>query len=420
MSAEITSQRARRVRDAAESGLLRAGDRIDEATFRRIQRSVALEACKWDAQVGDAAALLPFPIYISDPAWKELARFAEALASETLAAEAELARRIDLHRLLGVPRRLRRELRKGLVAGWSPAAVRVMRFDFHWTNEGWRVSEVNSDVPGGFAEASHFTRAVAEHVPGRVTGDPARLWADAIVGVTEPKSAVALLSAPGYLEDHQVVGLLGRLLRARDRQPLLLAPQQLRWSAGHAEVESAYYRGRVGAIVRFYQAEWLSTISARDCWAPMFIGGHTPLANPGIATLVESKRFPLAWRELDTPLPTWRRFLPETRGPRDVDDDDGWVLKAAYCNTGDTVFMRELMSQMAWRRARWRARLTPGRWVAQRRFVTRAIGSPQGELHPCIGVFTINGKAAGAYARVSHRPVIDYAAIDAALLVEER
>ena len=33
--------------------------------------------------------------------------------------------------------------------------IRLMRYDFHPTIDGkWAVSEVNSDVPGGFAESS--------------------------------------------------------------------------------------------------------------------------------------------------------------------------------------------------------------------------------------------------------------------------
>ena len=39
-------------------------------------------------------------------------------------------------------------------------------------------------------------------------------------------------------------------------------------------------------------------------------------------------------------------------------------------------------------------------------------------MYPCVGVYTIDGRAAGAYVRLSHRPIVDYRAIDAALLIE--
>ncbi len=62
--------------------------------------------------------------------------------------------------------------------------------------------------------------------------------------------------------------------------------------------------------------------------------------------------------------------------------------------------------------------LRPHRWVAQRCFQPVALETPTGPMYPCIGVYTVNGKAAGVYARVAPRPVIDFVAIDVALLVE--
>jgi len=40
-------------------------------------------------------------------------------------------------------------------------------------------------------------------------------------------------------------------------------------------------------------------------------------------------------------------------------------------------------------------------------------------MHACVGVYTVNGKAAGAYARLARKPVVDFEAVDAALLVED-
>ncbi|MCL4192911.1 MAG: hypothetical protein KJZ87_14350, partial [Thermoguttaceae bacterium] len=77
--------------------------------------------------------------------WQRLAQTAERLDAETRAAEEELCQRPDLQRLLGLPWRIRRALRR---AATPPAGPRVMRFDFHFTTDGWRISEVNSDVPG--------------------------------------------------------------------------------------------------------------------------------------------------------------------------------------------------------------------------------------------------------------------------------
>jgi hypothetical protein len=136
--------------------------------------------------------------------------------------------------------------------------------------------------------------------------------------------------------------------------------------------------------------------------------------------LSESKRLPLVWERLKTPLPTWRRLLPETRELREAPwaGDDGWLLKSAYCNNGDTVSIRSELPRAAWLKRSWLARLNPHGWLAQRRFEVAPLRDGEGELYPCIGVYVVNGAAAGAYARVTRGSVIDFAAADAALLID--
>jgi hypothetical protein len=57
--------------------------------------------------------------------------------------------------------------------------------------------------------------------------------------------------------------------------------------------------------------------------------------------------------------------------------------------------------------------------VAQRRFAVVPVAGPDGPVHPCIGVYTVDGRAAGIYGRITTRPIIDYAATDIAVLVRE-
>ena len=173
--------------------------------------------------------------------------------------------------------------------------------------------------------------------------------------------------------------------------------------------------------MRFYQAEWLADLPWHCSWQYFFAGSTTPVANPGIAVLTESKRFPLSWDRLSTPLPTWRQLLPETRDPRNApwSQDEDWLLKTAFCNTGDTVTTRESSTPRHWHAAAWSARLNPGQWVAQRRFDPLPLASPIDNIYPCIGVYTIDGRAAGAYTHFSAAPSSTIAPIDAALLISE-
>jgi hypothetical protein len=160
---------------------------------------------------------------------------------------------------------------------------------------------------------------------------------------------------------------------------------------------------------------------ARFGWQQFIRGGRTPVANPGAAAITESKRFPLVWDRLATQLPRWQALLPETVKPRDANltNDKGWLLKTAFCNTGDEVCMPELLPSRKWMQSRWAARLNPNGWVAQRRFNSIPLATPLGPRHVCVGVYTVNGRAAGAYVRLASKPLIDFAAVDVALLIED-
>lgn len=384
--------------------------------FAEVRREMELAHCKWDAQVGDVSTLAPFPLLIRGAAWGELVALTEALARETIALEEALLARPELHPTLALPRPLRSVFANGQAP--TPAAARIMRFDFHWTADGWRISEVNSDVPGGYTEATSFTRLAARKVHDahdlRTPGDPVAALVDALARSDD--GVIALTNAPGHMEDHQVVAYVAAALRARGRHAEIVAPSHLRWRHRRARIDNAWCNAPVAAIFRFYQVEWLAKLPRTIEWEPMFVGARTPVANPGLAALTESKRLPLVWDRVGVACPTWRRLLPETRALADAPwaHDDGWVIKSAFGNTGDTVSMRDALPAKEWRRRMWTARLRPGHWLAQRRFEVVPIA---GEL-PCVGVYAIDGRAAGAYARLSRGPVVDAYARDAALLIE--
>lgn len=399
---------------------LRAEKPIAPAPFSDLRRLALLEGCKWDPQVGDVATLSPFPLVMKSAVWKLLASHAEQLAAEAVSAEEEISERPELLDRLGLPGRLRRVLAENRPS--SPSAGRVVRFDFHYTTQGWRISEANSDVPGGFTEASYFTGLVAEHFPAlHPAGSPADVWAEALAFAAGPTGVVALVSAPGFMEDFQVLAFLAKRLRDNGCSTYLAKPGQIAWPDGHAHLQTSYYCGTLDVIVRFYQAEWLSRLPQKSGWANLFRGGKTPVANPPLAVISESKRFPLVWEELSTPMPAWRALLPETRDPRAAPwmQDDNWLVKTAFCNTGDTVSVRELMKSGDWLKTRLMVQIAPYNWVAQRRFESAPVSTPMGPRHVCVGIYTVNGRAAGAYTRFSEKPVIDFAATDVALLLEQ-
>lgn len=388
--------------------------------FAVLRRGLVLDGFKWDPQVGDESILARFALLLPARTWRQLAQLAEQLTHEALAAERELLQRPELLRVLGLPRPVCQVLSSPIAGQATPALARVFRFDFHPTAAGWRISEANSDVPGGYTEASNFSRLMAEHFPGYApAGDPGPRLADVMAAALGGRGQVALLSATGYMEDQQITAYLAHLLRQRDVMAHLAHPRQVQWRKGIAYLSGAWHEGPLDAVLRFYQGEWLEELPAALGWSHYFRGGLTPVCNPGSALLIESKRFPLVWSQLASPLPTWKALLPETRNPGAVSwrKDRDWLLKTAFCNTGDTVAIRDQVDRWHWRRAAWSARIWPGDWVAQRRFEVVPLSTPRGVGYPCLGVYTINGAAAGIYGRISPRPIIDYAAVDLAVLI---
>lgn len=394
---------------------------LPDHTRSEVRRRAIFECCKWDPQVEDVDTLAPMAIVLRRPVWRHLAQTAELLTAETLILERELATRPELHKALAIPRRIRTAL--GTLPEqplWS-RDVRVMRFDFHPTAAGWCVSEVNSDVPGGYNEASGLTSIVAGHVPSGVPcGDPAERLVQAIGDRLAPPGTVALVHATSYTDDRQVVTFLGRRLERVGFRAILVAPDHLRWRQGRARIETDWFQGDVDFMFRFFPAEWLPNLGACADWNGYFARADVPSCNPGTALLSQSKRWPLVCRRIGLRLPAWEKWCPETADPREVDwrEDSRWVLKPALGRVGESIGLRGVTPEREWKAIRrwvgWGAR----NWIAQRRFTPEPIDVNGSPWHICLGVYTVDGRAAGIYGRIAAQPLINHLARDIAVLVE--
>jgi glutathionylspermidine synthase len=393
------------------------GKPLPDATWQMVKFRTVFECCKWDVQSEDHCVLADFPLLIAESRWQELGTFAEALSRELADAERELLRRRDLQAKLGLPEPLREEF--GRQGEPTPGIARVMRFDFHFTDEGWRISEVNADVPGGFIEAYGFTQLMAAHYPGTTTPpDPARIYARTLAAELGSDAVVGLVHATAYSDDRQVMQFLGKRMVEHGLRTILSSPGHILWDEDRASVSSSFAKSRLDAIVRFFPAEWLPALRPRSQWTPFFAGSRTPVSNPASAVLVQSKRFPLVWDSLSTELRTWRALLPETVCPSMVEKDlKDWVVKPALGRVGEDIAISgvtsERKSQLIYRAAKRR----PTQWVAQRRFAVVPVTNGNGSYYPSIGVFTVDGTVAGAYARIGRKPLIDDEAQDVAVLI---
>lgn len=102
-----------------------------DTDYEEYRRSVIFRCCKWDPQVGDVATIGDHACLLTPETALHLADLSERLAAETVEIETALRTRPHLFSGLGIPRQLAR-----LLSHESPPAVRVMRFDFHPTDEG--------------------------------------------------------------------------------------------------------------------------------------------------------------------------------------------------------------------------------------------------------------------------------------------
>jgi glutathionylspermidine synthase len=391
---------------------MRVGEPLADDDYRALKQRAIFECSKWDPQVGDTETIARFPLLLSPSTWRVLAHDAEALHRETIAAEHALLEQPALLRDLTLPRAIRKVLsskraRFRASPPLTPGIARVMRFDFHPTTSGFAVSEVNCDVPGGYIESSGITALMSLATGHATTGDPARALVDAVCTHIE-NGVVALVHATAYVDDAQQMEYLARHFRARGLEPVSCAPNNV--------------PDATRAILRFFPAEWLPNLPRRARASRFFRGGTVPVSNPGQALVVQSKRLPLVWDALGVDVSTWKRLLPETCDPRALTrkerESPSFVIKPALGRVGEGVALSGAIDEKKRRAILRTARIFPRHFVAQRRFDARAFSTPAGPVYPCVGVFTVDGRAVGCYGRVSRSPLIDHRAIDVAVLLE--
>jgi hypothetical protein len=406
---------------------------FDAGERREIRMRAIFEAGKLDPRTYDEETIAPFAIRLAPSAWRELASLAERAWAELAAVEHALLAARRSWSALGIPRKVR-----AIIAASPPPSerdVRFARFDFHPTTEGWRVSEINADVPGGFIEAGAIARIIAERLPGLAClPDPARVLARAIAERI-PNGNAALVHATSYTDDQQVVRRIGAELAALGVRAHLASPVHVNPcgepSGSRARLSTT--GAEVDAVMRFFPCEWLGNLSRADRAHWSRLPADVVRSNPPSALLLQGKRLPIVLRALGISTPTWSEILPEVKpiGRRSFArrvDPTGFVLKPVWGRIGEGVVIDGATSAAAARHARWMARLFPKSWCLQRRFESIPLREELGftvdaaqerrHCHACIGVYVIDGRAAGAYARVAPRALMDGRAQDAAVLLD--
>lgn len=376
-------------------------------------------AYKWDPQVQDHNTVSHQAILLSRKAANELANLVEKLAAETMEIEKALINNLGLVKELGLPKDVEKTL-KLAVGSYNPQNhVRLMRFDFHPTTSGWAISEVNSDVPGGLAEASLLPKIAAKFFPGY---EPGQSVGDHILNSFKEKipqkSTMAFVHATSFSDDRQVMQYLADHFEQNGYKSIFAAPNHFVWENGKPFCTLDNKKTPVDGICRFYPLEWLTYFGKKTPWKDFYTTA-APCCNHPAAILSQSKRLPLVWDKLGVDISTWKALLPETIAPRSAPrKDESWIFKPALGRVGGGISIKEAVSAKEYKYINLDARLFPKEWVAQKRFESKPVLSQSGEpFHICIGAFTVDGKSAGFYARTSRLPRIDERAEDIPVLV---
>ena len=126
---------------------------IPKDKYDEYRLNLIFDCYKWDPQFQDNNTVAKHVLVITKEEHEELKKLTEAIDKETIDAEKYLNENQKYAKPLNLPKEITKELK--LMKNYDAEKhVRLMRYDFHPTIDGWNISEVNSDVPGGFAEAS--------------------------------------------------------------------------------------------------------------------------------------------------------------------------------------------------------------------------------------------------------------------------
>ncbi len=395
---------------------------IPKEKYEEYRLNLMFDCYKWDPQFQDNNTVAKYVLVITQEEHEELARLTEALDKETRAAEEFLNYHLELAGPLALPKKINREIRN-MKNYERDKHVRLMRYDFHPTVEGmWAVSEVNSDVPGGFAEASLMPQAamdVLEEGPFRFKNF-GNVLVNAIAAKVPAKGRIMMVHCTSYSDDRQVMQFLGDRLKAKGFEIIYAASDHLRFEHHQAISILDGNEGTVDAIFRFTPLEWLVDVKPKR-WQGYF-DTTTVSCNHPIAIFAQTKRFPLVWDTLEQEgirMSTWRELLPETLEVKDAKDKEGFIYKPACGRVGEDISIKEACKEDEYKRILAAVKRHPKKFLAQKRFNSKPLEGANGEhFHVCLGSYTVNEKHAGYYARISSSPRIDSNAADIPVLIE--
>lgn len=394
--------------------------KVPEKDYSDYRYEVIFQAYKWDPQVEDDNTVSEYVAVLDEVAVAELSSLAEQLAVETTAMESELLTNLNYGKELGLPRSMRRGMKKA-DNYQKETHVRLMRFDFHPTDIGWQISEVNSDVPGGFAESSILPEIARDFVSGTQLSEKFSVHLfNAFERRISQGGTIGFVHATSYADDRQVMQFMGDYFEKAGYKALYLAPDHVIFENHQAYSILGNQKQALAGIIRFFPLEWMPRLPFSAKWQGYY-STLTPSCNHPVAMLTQPKSLPLIWHKLQSDCQTWKQLLPETKPSSPLTyDDPKYLYKPVFGRVGGDITIKEATSEKEFKRIKKEALKRKKEWIVQKRFNSIPIKTEDGKsFHLCIGVFVIDGVFAGFYGRISPYARIDEKARDIPILVKK-
>lgn len=306
----------------------------------------------------------------------------------------------------------------------------LMRVDLLLGADGrFRACELNADCPGGHNEATGLPR-LAQSAGFWQGLNPTTVLAEltarlaALADRPGPgRGTVALLYATAYAEDLQVCALIERALRERGVHTRRCPATAPRWQG------DAVYVGPtpVAALYRFFPMEYMDGQRNLEGLIAAVASRRLKTLSSFSHIYSQSKlAFARGWALRDRLAPADALALAE-HTPQSCEfaelpaqqlqaERAQWVLKRALGRVGDEVFVGALLTDEDWASlcAAVQAAVTgpaQERWIAQRFVPQKAIATPFGEMLVTLGVYVLDGRFVGYFARLSPQSHVSHDAL---------
>ena len=223
-----------------------------------------------------------------------------------------------------------------------------------------------------------------------------------------------------FSDDRQVMQCMGDKLDKEGYKIIYGAADHINFKNKQAYCILDNNQGKIDLIFRFTPLEWLIQMKPRR-WDGYF-NTTTMSCNHPISIFAQSKRFPFVWDELENvgiSMQTWKNLLPKTINVKDLENQQDFIFKPVYGRVGEKISIKEACKDDEYIKILKDVKKHPKNYIAQKRFISKPLKCDDKEYHICLGSYTIEGKHAGYYARMSPYPRIDSYAADLPVLIEK-